>query len=66
MEESEKRVGELTLTQELAVRHFVLGVEKLTADDAKQLCVQLFRENLIQKNAYEQLLKHSWGLDPCL
>ncbi len=66
MEESENSVTRLTLNQELSVRQFILGVEKLSEDDAKQLCIQLYKENLIQKNAYEQLLKHSWGLDPCL
>ncbi len=54
---------ELTLEQQFNVQTFKAQVEKMSHDQAKNFLVEFYVQHLKDKNGYQQLIKHNWGLD---
>ena len=51
-----------TLEQQFSLRNFETQVKKMSHDQARDFCLLLYEQNLVQTALYRQLLKGALGV----
>jgi hypothetical protein len=54
---------ELSLEQQFNIRSFETQVGDMSREQAQDFLVKLYRQMVMQENAYKNLLKHQWGIE---
>jgi hypothetical protein len=55
-------MSQLSINQELKLRLFTDNIKKLGEQELKELLIKMFRESMIQHNAYAEIIEKKWGL----
>jgi hypothetical protein len=53
---------ELTIDQQCQIAVFKRQVQKMSREQAQEMLIKLFEDNLLQRVTFTEMLGHHWGM----